>query len=339
MTEYRFSVPEDRARLIDFINMVFSCSHVPHDFKAFMPKVYADGQESPAEHALALDDSGRIVGAVGLLPGELRMAGEALRTGYIGSVSTHPYARGEGHMKRLMAMVLGRAAEAGMDLLMLGGKRQRYGYYGFTRGGACVRYEVNGANLRHAMADVDAAPFTFEPLDARKAWIDRAATLHGARPLRMARPRADYAAILRTEQASPHAVLKRGAFAGTLVASRDRGEVYECMLEDDADIRPALKAWMLREGLREAQIPVAPLDLPLHRALRPVAESWRLEDSTMLRVLNFPKALRGCLALRPPADGTLSMWIDGEALTVRVLGGVVDVESRAPQDAPRLSAM
>ena len=63
------------------------------------------------------------------------MLGETLRVGCVGTVSVHLYSRGEGHMKILMAMMMDDARAKGCDLLMLGGARKRYNYFGFEQAG------------------------------------------------------------------------------------------------------------------------------------------------------------------------------------------------------------
>ena len=120
MAIYREGTPADREQYIDFANMVFSMTHVPHNFKALLPKVYGDGRQTDGMHNLAVDDQGRVRGVVAVLPGELDVLGETLRTGYLGTVSVHPFSRGEGHMKALMRMAIRRTAESGADLMMLG---------------------------------------------------------------------------------------------------------------------------------------------------------------------------------------------------------------------------
>ena len=131
MIEYRFADASYRADIIDFINMVFSQSAIPHDFKTLIPKVYADGRGFDEIHAIALDNQ-RVRGVVAQLPISAKYAGQDLKIGYIGSVSSHKYARGSGYMKVLMAMQLENAEKSGIDIMMLGGQRQRYEYFGYS---------------------------------------------------------------------------------------------------------------------------------------------------------------------------------------------------------------
>ena len=103
----------DRAAIIDFINYVFSQAHRPHDFMRLIPKTYGDpGEAFENWHFLAKSEKG-IRACIAVRPFELLAAGESLPAGFVGSVSVHPYARGEGHMKQLMPMVIEHAKEKG----------------------------------------------------------------------------------------------------------------------------------------------------------------------------------------------------------------------------------
>ena len=87
--EVRLARPDETARVIDFINMVFSVDHEPHNFKKLLPKAYADDACTPPQHYIAVNN-GRIEGCVGLLPVDMTVMGEKLRCGIVGSVSVHP---------------------------------------------------------------------------------------------------------------------------------------------------------------------------------------------------------------------------------------------------------
>ena len=53
-------------------------------------------------HRVAADENGKLRAQIAVLPEKLMVAGHPLRGGFVGNVSVHPKARGEGHMKRLM---------------------------------------------------------------------------------------------------------------------------------------------------------------------------------------------------------------------------------------------
>ena len=62
---------------------------------------------------------------VAMLPLRMHVLSDVLQLGFVGTVCVHPYARGEGHMKHLMADLLADAKRRGLDLLVLGGQRYR----------------------------------------------------------------------------------------------------------------------------------------------------------------------------------------------------------------------
>ena len=103
-TEYRMTVPEDKADVIDFANLVFSQAHQPHDFSTLLPKVYGPDAERLAEHFIATQN-GKIRGCVGLYKEDYKLGDSMLKLGFVGTVSVHKYSRGEGHMQKLMTMM------------------------------------------------------------------------------------------------------------------------------------------------------------------------------------------------------------------------------------------
>lgn len=238
MIEYRFAAPEHRADLIDFINYVFSQNSVPHDFKTLIPKVYADGRGYDGIHAIVLDD-GRVKGVVGQYPVHASFGGAPLEIGYIGSVSTHPYARGSGYMIKMMEMQAEHAKETGIDVMMLGGQRQRYEYYGYSPVGCQYTYQVNAANVRHALRSVDASTVGWKRFaDAAEAEIDLAYRLYQQQPITGVRSREDFELIMRTWRAEPYLLLHEAEVLGYMVVS-GTDSVSELVVSDVSCV-PAL---------------------------------------------------------------------------------------------------
>ena len=131
---FRKAHPEEHDACIDLVNYVFNHDHCPHDFEKMIPRVYGPGKNAAELHRVAVDGTGRLWAAIACLPESLTVCGHELRAGFIGSVSVHPRARGEGFMKRLMADWDEELRES-CDLAVLSGQRQRYEYFGYTSGG------------------------------------------------------------------------------------------------------------------------------------------------------------------------------------------------------------
>ena len=339
MITYRKARPEDRRKYIDFANMVFSMNWAPHNFKTLLPKVYGDGRATDDMQNISVDENGDVRGLIAVMPDEMRVLDRTLRTGYVGTVSVHPFSRGEGHMKALMKMAIEGAQKDGIDLMMLGGQRQRYEYFGFTPGGVAVHHRVIAANVRHALKNEDASGIRFVPMtEADEALIDQAFALHEKQPLRMVRSRADFVTILQSWYAVPFIVLENDAFAGYLVAARDMKAFAEFKLCDTKRYRAVVKAWTQQKDAHPLEIVAAGCDVELNRALGSFAEESRIEAAEQLHVLNWPNVLRALLPLSacisPLADGVLSLWIDEKPLTLTVKNGVIEVTENAPEDAP-----
>ena len=344
MVTYRRATASDRAKILDFINMVFSMTVRPHDFSTLIPKVYGPGRGLAEIHCIALDDNDAVRGVVAALPQEIHILDQTLRTAFVGSVSVHPYARGEGHMKALMTMMIDDEQARGADLIALGGQRQRYQYFGLTPGGSGITYMITRANLRHTAGDLDVSGFSFLPMHGAPASLSDAAwALHEAQSVRMERPRESFESILENWQSTPYILEKDGAFAGYLTASGDEEGLGELRLVDAKDLRAALKAWFAFRQIPRLSMTVPVYDLALNRELKAIAESFHLSTTQRVRVFNFPNVIRAYLALnaalRPIADGELSLWIDGQPLTARVERGAVTVTETAPTGAAHLTAM
>ena len=314
MTEYRFARPEEEMEVLDFINAVFSQAARPHDFARLIPKVYAHPGFAGL-HALALED-GRIRGAVAMLPMTLH-AGEATLTGgYIGSVSVHPRFRGKGYMKELMAMQAAEAKKRGYDFMSLGGRRQRYQYFGFARYGSEVHFSVNRDNARHALPQD--APFAFVP--AEECHAERMAALHEKQDYFCERPR--FLDALRNFNGEPYAILNQNDFAGYLVVMGD--QITELLLENEADLPGVISAWMREHKNCEV---VCGGDMGERiRGLSAFAETYELCPSGMLRVLNWEHVLRALLNLRPLPDGETVIQIENAgAFRLHVVNGKAEV--------------
>lgn len=331
MIEYRFAQPQDMPLIIDFIDLVFSQQKVPHDFEKLIPKAYGEGRDLSRTHAIALDE-GRVVGCVACYPFLQTMGGYTLRCEYLGSVSVHRHARGAGIMKKLMQIQLDRARAEGVDLLALGGQRQRYEYHGFVPTGGMYRYSFTTSNARHALADVDISGLCFVPLTnedpeaVRYCW-----TLYQQQPVCGARTPEDFVVTAQTFLSCPWLVLLNGQKAGYLISSRNDASVTELVMEDPALVPAVLKAWLPARGLRSIGVEAAPYNKPLNRTLARFAEGFSLEENGMLLCLNFPKVAAACMSLKnsvsPLNDGQLVLSIEGgDAFRLAVKDGQVCAE-------------
>ena len=327
---YRLANERDMDALIDFVDMIFSMVRAPHDFEAILPKVYGPGRRRPEIHVLAEDDTGRLCGCLGMLTYPMRVAGRTLRVGYLGSMAVHPRARGQGVMGGLLRRQIERAQELGLDLLALGGQRQRYGFSGFETGGIAYGYSLRLANVRHALDDVDVSGIALR--DAVEADAPRLHALYDAQIVAGARSEADFLTILRSYGHRVVTVEQAGEPAGYLCVSGDGLSVDELVTASPSLILPAIKRYALHMGVPVLHIAAAPHDVALNRLLAPVCESDAITPCCMLRVLRPERVLDAYMRLKnslsPLRDGQLVLgWEGMGAYRLGVEDGQIAVEA------------
>ena len=304
MIEYRFANAQDMDAIIDFINMIFSMMRVPHDFPTLLPKVYDRKYNTHDMHAIAVED-GRICGVVAVYPYDLKLGKETLKAGYVGSVSVHKRVRGMGVMKHLMNMHIDRTREQGYDMLLLGGQRQRYGYYGFANCGANHNYSISAANARHAWKDVLAEGICFAPMteaDAKEAFaLYEQQLMHGARDEN------NFLDTLYSYKSKPWTITKEGQFFGYAVSSADCKRITELVLKDDEAIPAVLKAWLASQYKGTIEIQAATFNLSMNQVLAPVCEWFEISPNGMLLSLNPARVAEVYMKLKnqlkPLCDG------------------------------------
>lgn len=160
----RMADERDYEACYSFANMVFQHAGNQISFEKAIPKVYAPDAGMTHIHRLVTEDDGSIRALIGVLPETIHTLAGDLKAGFVGSVSVHPDTRGQGYMKRLMAdwEMIGR--QKGLDLLVLGGQRQRYAYYGYGQGGQHWSFEISARCIRHALKDLDTDGISFREI-------------------------------------------------------------------------------------------------------------------------------------------------------------------------------
>lgn len=342
MVQYGKGQVSDREDILDFGNYVFSQAHQPHDFKKLVPKLYGEDSHTEQYHYLAKED-GKIKAMICALPGRLVVAGQELKTSGIGTVSVHPYARGKGYMKKLMAMAEEEMKAQGCDMGVLSGQRQRYGYFGYEKAGVEVSFLVTATNLRHCCREESEKTFRFAPLEEASPFLEQAYELYQSLPVCGARPKAEFCTILRSWQSEPLAVLKDGDFAGYLTLGQG-GALAECELINPDDYIWVLQALMREKNLQEFHVLAAAYDTRKISRLLRFCERYTIETSDNFRIFHYQRVLSAYLALKnqvaPLYDGSLVVAIEGEQpLKISVAGGATSVcpTKEAPQ--VKLTAM
>ncbi len=322
MTDYLRATSADRAAIIDFGNMVFSMAHRPHDFRTMIPKFYGDGKPSEEKTFLA-KENGVIRAMVSVYERPLRIAGETLKVALIGSVASHPYDRGKGHMSRLLQMTNEDAAASGVDFMSLSGQRQRYGHYGYEPGMTTISFTMDGDNIRHCFSDLDAGSVTISEItDSGDGRIDRAFELYDRQPIAGMRTRENFFDTARTWHARLLAVEENGDMIGYIIDGN-----HEIVLEDEGKLPLALKAYSRATGGGSIEIHCAPHEVKRVSFLSDVCEGMEITAGHMTRVIRFERVVSALMKLKSTyarlADGRFALAVTGgERLLIEVKNGV-----------------
>lgn len=304
MTEYRKALEHEETDILDFINYVFSQAHRPHDFRKLLPKVYAHKGFYRYHYVAA--ENGHIRGTVAVLPAEMPFGdGQSLKIGYVGSVSAHPYDKGAGHMKKLMQLMLEDTKDQ-YDLLALGGRRQRYQYFGFEYGGAKLRFEVNADNVRHALKDVQCRMQLREIMECGDAVLDDIHALCQKKAFCCARERERLLDVMHSWEGKLYALEDENGLQGYLY-TKGADFLEEIGLTDESRIGELIKAYMAMTGQKKVTVRVNPLNKVRAHYVKNFAEKWQLADNEMMHVISWQRTLEALLGFKgdcqPLTDG------------------------------------
>lgn len=300
MVNYRIARPEDMEGIIDFINMVFSMLRVPHNFETMLPKVYGKDFRLADIHVIAEDEQGRLSGCLGMYEFPLCVGDTTLRVGYLGSMSVHPRVRGQGTMGMLMQKQIERGLERGLDLMVLGGQRQRYQYSGFETGGTTYLYRISRSNVRHALAEAQDEGLTFAQMVEED--VPAALALYNRQRVAGARRKDNFIATLVSYHRQAWTIKKNGELVGYLSAEADGSHLGEIVMEQQEMILPAIKMWMSAKEIRTLHVAAAPHDAALNRLLAPICEGCDIMPNCMIRVLKPETVLSAYMKLKNSYD-------------------------------------
>lgn len=334
MIEYLRATAADRAAMLDFGNMVFSMAREPHDFKAMIPKFYGDGKPSEEKSFLAKED-GVIRAMIAVYERPLRIAGETLKIGMVGTVSCHPYDRGKGHMSRLLQMTNEDAAASGTHLMALGGRRQRYGHYGYEPGTTQIAFTIDRQNIRHCLSAIDASAIVLDEIrDDGDARLDEAFALYDRQPIAGMRTRENFLDTARTWHSRLYAIEENGDMIGYM--THDGSEI---VLRDEGKLPLVLRAHSLFTEGKSVVIPCAPHETQRVSFLSDICEHMEIAPGHLVQVIRFEPVVRALMKLKSTytrlADGRFVLAITGgERLLIEVKDGVPRVA--ATEDTPDL---
>lgn len=327
------------------INEVFGFDGAERDFRTLLPKLYRLGR-APQDQNYVVCEDGVPVAAIGAYSHAIRVCGNVIPCRGIGNVAVAKTARGRGYMKDCMNRALSDMVEDGVALSTLGGRRQRYRYFGYEKAGICYTFSVAVDNLRHTLGDMQQPAW-----EIRQVGEQDTAALTAIRRLSESgsyvpiRPEADLFDILSNWKATVWVALREGNPVGYLLREPS-GLISELRIADPADLLPLLTACLRTWECGGLTLRLPEHDDELIRSLATVAEGCQVGCSMSYCVLQYKTVCEAFFALKatyaPPADGDLSLHIHGlggeERLCLSARGGVPSVrELSSDESAQELS--
>ena len=321
------------------INEAFGFDGVERDFRTLLPKLYRPGRTPQAENYVIVEND-VCVAAVGAFSHAVQVCGTVIPCRGIGNVAVAASARGRGYMKDCMNMALTDMVKDGIALSTLGGRRQRYRYFGYEKAGICYTFVLTADNLRHTLG-ADFLP----GLDIRQVTESDSTRLKSIRALSSCgcyapeRNAEDFFDTLSTWRASVWVGTRDGQLVGYALREPS-GLISEIRVIAAEALLPFLYA--LRQHLGTDTLT---LRLPEHenaclRVLATVAEGYQIGCSMSYNVLNYRLVCDAFLRLRatyaPLPDGRLTLqihgWAGDEQLALTVQDGIPSVLPLSPNE-------
>lgn len=330
MTLYRNAKKEEYNDFVDLANYVFRL-----DFEQLLPKAFKPEYETEKITKVAEND-GKLIAAVCVLPQTVKVGEYTLNSNYLGAVCVHPRHRSEGHMKALMNLYIDEM-KGKYDLSVLGGRRQRYEYFGYTYGGVQWEYTINIHNIRHALKDISAQGIVFEVLSKDDERLEDVFLMNEKRKAYVCRDKDRMYDILTSYNHTPYAVVIDGKIGGYILKSNSSNDISEFVLDDYSGTKSVIKAYFEQFDVQKSDIALPEYETQLHSQLVSFAECYRTIPCCMFNIFNFAKVIKAFLTLKnntqPLSYGRFSAVMDGQPVTVTVDENGVNVTETADKDA------
>lgn len=303
--EYLKADEKDYEELVDFINYVFSYSCESTDFPVLLPKLYKNKDKIKYHHIIKVDN--RIKGVVGAFPLTLSLLGEKVNVVGIGSVSAHPYSKGQGYMKELMNKAICEMKNKNVDMSVLNGYRQRYEHFGYEPCGQHINFNILHVNINYKRDELINKGISIHLLDENDPNIvEKAYKLHCKKNVKIERKKEEFLDILKSWNCRIYSVFKNGEFIGYI--SSNNGFIEEIVIEDNNDLNFVIASYIKTFNHREVNVRVPIYEREKISQFLKICENYSITKNNNFRIFNYEKIVRIMLKLK----ATYSNLEDGE---------------------------
>lgn len=328
--------PEEREQLLAMLDDVFFIDDEPEtkrNFLELLPKLYKE-EYDPCSNNFTVSEDGCIKAAVGLYYDNAVAAGRKLKAAGIGNVAVTRDCRGKGYMIDCLNRAIEDIRSSGADYSVLGGDRQRYGYFGYEPAGLSCNFTIDKRALGHLIGK-DASPkYTARKVEKNDTDIlDKISSLYEKLPFHFIREKDRLYDILCSWRAAPYAVFDGDEFKGYFIAQKF-GSIQEIRPVDISDMYELIMLAMQVTEKDSISFSVAAYDVELCEFMSQVFGGCSTCHSEMISIMNYRNFTEAFLAVKagrmPLCNGSVVMLIHGdngdEKFELSVCDGSVSAE-------------
>ncbi len=334
---------EDEKELLEVLDDVFFSEDdeaTKRNFLELLPSLYKK-QYNPGYNNVIIKEDGEIKAAIGCYPREVTAAGRKLKVMGIGNVAVAKDSRRKGYMIELMDLAVDIMKNEDYDYSLLGGDRQRYGYFGYEPIGSAQRFSIDRNNINHVAGKDFETTFTAkEVTEADTETVGKILELYKSLPYYMNRTRENCLDVLRSWRSVPYAAFENGEFKGYFAVQKFGGllEIKAVNVEDTISL---ILCAMKIIGSESVSFTVPVFDTEFCDYMIKICSGASISPADMINVFNFKKFIEAFLAIKAQrmnlCSGTLNILIHGykrdEKLAITVDGKNVTVtETEAKPD-------
>ena len=307
--------------LMSVLNTSFGFFTPETEFLGLLPKLYRE-QYRPQDQNWVVTEDGVLTAAIGAYDHEIVVCGRRLPCRGVGNVAVHPDHRRKGYMKQAMNQAIADMVQDGIVLSTLGGRRQRYQYFGYDKAGPAYHFSISRDNIRHTYGDAPAPFAVREVTDPADPVIDEIIALTEQGRFIPVRARALYLDIANTWKA--HLLVltdpaEDDRFVGYCIL--DGESLSELRLRDNGDLMGLVRSvYAYRDKGFTVGLPSYETEQIKDISL--IAEGIAIHPSMMYLILNYAATIETFMALKLTyttlPDGELTLLIHGHAGDERI---------------------
>lgn len=311
--------PEDTKQLLEVLDNVFFLEdeeETRRTFLTLLPKLYKD-EYAPAYNNVIIKEGDAIKAAVGCFPSEAVAAGKRLRILGIGNVAVARDSRSKGYMIDLMNTAIGIMKGENYDYSLLGGQRQRYGFFGYEPIGAEYRFIIEKDGIRRIWGREPQAAYTARPVtEADTEIIKKIKALNESLPFYVDRSEDAYVDILKSWNNIPYAAFEGEEFKGYFSVNKYGGshiaEMRAVNIDDTLKLIVCAMEVMKSES---ATLNVPLFDTELCDYMNKNCGGVSMGTPEMINIFNFGRFIEAFLSVKASVTklcpGTLKLLIHG----------------------------